>query len=138
MLNFILQALVSAFKSHQALTLENAALRHQINVLQRNCTRPALKWRDRAFWDVLSSIWPNWRNALYIVQPETVVRWHRLGFRFYWRWRAVTGSMGARITREVRELIGICRQPIPYGCTRIHGELLKLGIDVASRLSPGT
>ncbi len=87
-LNLILRSLVSAFNSSESLILENAALRHQIAVLQRNCSRPALRWRDRAFWDILCSIWPGWRNALYIVQPDTVVRWHRQGFRFYWRWKS--------------------------------------------------
>jgi hypothetical protein len=58
------------------------ALRHQIDVLQGNSGRPFLRWLDRAFWDVLCSIWPNWRKSFYIVQPETVVRWHRQEFSF--------------------------------------------------------
>ena len=87
MLNVILRLLLR-FKSRQALILENIALRHQIEVLQRNSGRPRLFWRDRAFWDVLSCIWPDWRKTLYIVQPETVVRWHRKGFRYYWRWKS--------------------------------------------------
>ena len=62
------------FKSRQSLILENAALRHQIEVLQRNSGRPHLRWRDRAFWDLLSCVWPGWRKSLYIVQPDTVIR----------------------------------------------------------------
>ena len=74
MLKVILQALVSALRSRETLIAENLALRHQIEVLKRNSTRPELRWRDRALWDVLSMIWSGWRDALYIVQPDTVVR----------------------------------------------------------------
>ena len=70
-----LQALFSGLKSHWSLVAENLALRHQIEVLQRKCSgKSSLKWRDRAFWDVFSCLWPGWRDVLYIVQPETVIR----------------------------------------------------------------
>jgi len=106
MLNLILRLLVSAFRTRQALILENAALRHQIEVLQRNTARPTLHWSDRAFWDVLSCIWTDWRRSLYIVQPETVVRWHKQGFRFYWRWKSRYRWPGRpKVSREVRGLI---------------------------------
>jgi putative transposase len=85
MLKTFLSVLLSAFRSRQALVLENVALRHQLEVLQRNSTRPVLKWRDRAFWDILAGIWPEWGKALYIVKPDTVIKWHRRGFRYYWR-----------------------------------------------------
>jgi len=81
MLNLTLRLLFSVFRNRQALVLENATLRLQIEVLQRNSNRPRLLWRDRAFWDLLSCVWPDWRRSLYIVQPETVFRWHRKGFR---------------------------------------------------------
>ena len=133
MLKFALQILFSAFKSRESLILENTALRHQIEVLQRNCTRPALKWRDRAFWDILSCIWPDWRKFIYIVQPETVVSWHRCGFRYYWRWKSRYRWPGRpKVSREVRELIRQMSQANPlWGAPRIHGELLKLGIEVS-------
>ncbi len=102
MINFILRFLSSGFKSRQALVLENVALRHQIEVLQRNSGRPDLRWRDRAFWDILTSIWPDWSKALYIVQPEAVLRWHRQGFRYYWRWKSRYRWPGRpRVSREV-------------------------------------
>ena len=128
-----LQILRSAFKSRESLILENAALRHQISVLQRNCSRPTLRWRDRAFWDVLSCLWPNWRRSLFIVQPRTVVNWHRKGFRFYWRWKSRYRWPGRpRLSREVRELIRQMSTANPlWGALRIHGELLKLGIGVS-------
>jgi len=106
MLNLIFRLLLSAFRSRQALILENAALRHQIEVLQRTSHPPLLKWRDRAFWDVLSCLWPDWRKSLYIVQPETVIRWHRQGFRYYWRWKSRYRLPGRpRVSREVRDCV---------------------------------
>jgi len=133
MLNLILRALLSAFISRESLILENAALRHQVEVLQRNCSRPVLRWRDRAFWDVLSCLWPNWRRALYIVQPETVVSWHRQGFRLYWRWKSRYRWPGRpRVSQEVRDLIRRMSTANPlWGAPRIHGELQKLGIEVS-------
>jgi len=73
MLNLILRTLFSAKKSRQALILENIALRNQIEILQRTSGRPTLRWRDRAFWDILSCLWPDWRRSMYIAQPETVM-----------------------------------------------------------------
>jgi putative transposase len=121
------------FRSRKALALENAALRHQIEVLQRNCSRPTLRWRDRAFWDILSCVWPDWRRSVYIIQPDTVLRWHRQGFRFYWRWKSRYRWPGRpKATREVRELIRQMSTANPlWGAPRIHGELLKLGIEVS-------
>lgn len=133
MLKLALQALLSGLKSRQALVAENLVLRHQIEVLQRNCSRPALRWRDRAFWDVLSCLWPDWRRSLFIVQPETVVSWHRKGFRFYWRWKSRYRWPGRpRVPREVRDLIRQMSTANPlWGAPRIHGELIKLGIEVS-------
>jgi len=133
MLNVLLSLLLSAFRSRHALALENAALRHQIEVLQRNCSRPGLKWRDRAFWDLLSCLWPDWRKTLYIVQPETVIRWHRQGFRYYWRWKSRVRWPGRpRTPREVRDLIRQMSRDNPlWGAPRIHGELCKLGIVIS-------
>ena len=68
-LELILRTFLSAFRSRQSLLLENAALRHQIEVLRRITHHPRLRWRDRAFWDLLSCFWPDWRKSLYIVQP---------------------------------------------------------------------
>ena len=133
MLKLVLQTLLLAFKSHQTLAAENLALRHQIEVLQRNSTRPALRWRDRALWDILSVVWPDWRRSLYIVQPETVIRWHRRGFRYYWRWKSRYRWPGRpKVPREVRDLIRQMSTANPlWGAPRIHGELLKLGIDIS-------
>jgi transposase InsO family protein len=133
MLKTILRTMFSMLKSRETLILENAALRHQIEVLQRNSTRPALRWRDRAFWDILSCLWPDWRRSLFIVQPDTVVKWHRQGFRFYWRWLSRPRWRGRpKVSPAVRKLIREMSLANPlWGAPRIHGELLKLGIEVS-------
>ena len=78
----------SALKSRRGLTLENVALRHQLMVLQRQRGNPRLKDRDRLFWIWLRRVWPGWSRTLHLVQPATVVNWHRNGFRAFWRWRS--------------------------------------------------
>jgi hypothetical protein len=116
-----------------ALIAENLALRQQLAVLHRNASRPRLQSRDRIFWVWLSRLWIGWRSALVIVQPDTVVRWHRQGFRLHWRWisRRRRGGRPA-IPREIRDLIRRMADANPlWGVPRIHGELLKLGIDVS-------
>jgi len=131
MLKLILHLLVSIFRSRQSLALENLALRHQLHVLQRSRSRIRLKRRDRLVWVVLSRIWADWRRPLTIVQPETVVRWHRQGFRLYWRWKS-RGRGRARASPEIRHLVRRMALENPlWGAPRIHGEMLKLGLEVA-------
>ncbi len=92
----VLRALVV---NRARLAAENAALHHQLAVLQRARRRPKLHRRDRIFWVWLSKLWSGWRDALVIVQPETVVKWHRQGFKLYWRWKSTgrgpLGGLGA-------------------------------------------
>jgi len=109
------------------LTAENLALRHQLIVLKRNQNRPQLTERDRVFWKVLSTIWPSWRDSLVIVQPETVIRWHRRAFSFYWRHKSGGGKPGRpRLDAEVKSLVLKLSSANPlWGAPRIHGELLK-------------
>ncbi len=116
-----------------ALVAENLALRQQLAVMQRAVPRPKLRRRDRIFWVWLSSLWTGWRSALIIVQPNTVVRWHRQGFRLYWRWKSRRRGDGRpAIPRDVRDLIRRMAQANPlWGAPRIHGELLKLGIELS-------
>ena len=125
--------LSSIFRSRAALELENLALRHQIGILQRSPRkRPKLTPWDRLLWVWVSRIWSDWRSALAIVQPETVVAWHRAGFRLFWTWKVRRGQRGRPlIPREVRDLIRkMCRENPGWGAPRIHGELLKLGLDI--------
>jgi len=129
----LLATLSSIVRSRAALELENLALRHQIGVLQRSARkRPKLTPVDRLLWAWLSHIWWDWRSALAIVKPETVVAWHRAGFRRFWTWKVRHGRPGRPlISREVRGLIRrMCRENPLWGAPRIHGELLKLGIDI--------
>lgn len=121
------------------LTAENLALRHQLIVLKRNHNRPQLKERDRVFWKVLSNIWPRWRDSLVIVQPETVIRWHRRAFRFYWRHKSGGGKPGRpRMDVEVKSMVLKLSAANPLlGAPRIRGELLKLGIEISERSVSG-
>ena len=116
-----------------ALGLENLALRHQIAVLRRSAAkRLKLTSADRLLWICLSRLWHDWRSALAIVKPETVLAWHHAGFRLFWTWKVRHGQPGRPvISREVRGLIRkMCRENPWWGAPRIHGELLKLGIDI--------
>ena len=120
--------------SRRDLLLENLVLRQQLVTLQRGNGRPKLSHLDRLFWVAVRRLWSKWKQALVIVNPETVVRWHRTGFRLYWSW--LSGHQKAfgrkRISKEVRDLIFRMAAENPtWGAPRIHGELLKLGFDVS-------
>ncbi|MCH8805946.1 MAG: transposase [Planctomycetes bacterium] len=116
-----------------ALAAENLALRQQLAVLQVSAKRPRLRKRDRIFWVWLSRFWADWRSCLVIVRPETVVRWHRTGFRLYWRWKSQKHRPGRpKIAAEIRQLIRRMAQENPtWGAPRIQSELALLGHDVA-------
>ena len=131
MFKLILRLLGSVLRSRQSLALENVALHHQLYVLQRPRSRIRLRKRDRLFWVVLSRIWRDWRNPLTIVQPETVVRWHRQSFCLFWRWKSRHRGR-PRTSPEIRDLVRRMAHENPlWGAPRIHGEMLKLGLDVA-------
>jgi putative transposase len=92
--------------SRVKLSLELLALRHQLVVLRRTVQRPQIQNRDRRFWIVVSRIWKDWRQALIIVKPETVIKWHRQGFRMYWRWKSRSSRVGRpKLDKEIRDLI---------------------------------
>ncbi len=135
MLKLLVSLVGLLFRSHTGLLAENMALRHQLSVLQRTARRPRLKTRDRVFWVWLSRIWPQWRSALLIVRPETVIKWHRQGFRLYWRCKSRAGKPGRpRVDPEIRELIRRMSRENPlWGAPRIRSELRLLGIDRAQR-----
>jgi putative transposase len=123
------------FGGHRQLALENLALRHQLAVYKRTVTRPLLRRSDRLFWVGLARVWTRWRQALVIVTPDTVLRWQRRRFREYWI--KLSGcSTGGRPTvdTEIKALITrMATANLLWGAPRIHGELLKLGLDVAER-----
>src|SRR5713226_591700 len=130
----LLFALRGCFRTRAALQGEILALRHQLLVLQRSNRRrrPSLSTTDRLVWVWLSRLWADWRSALLIVKPETVIAWHRKGFHLYWRWKSRNRDGRPSITPEVRNLIRRMSLANPrWGAPRIHGELLKLGIEVS-------
>src|ERR1019366_2126455 len=131
-LHILPAAASAAFRSRATLHLENLALRHQLGVLRRSVKRPRLTSADRLLWAWLCGVWSDWRSALVIVNPETVIGWHRKGFRLYWTWKGRHGGPGRPpISQEVRKLIRTMSRENPlWGAPRIHGELLKFGIDI--------
>jgi putative transposase len=128
--------LARLFRTRRALLCENLVLRQQLVVLKRRLPRPHLALLDKAFWVAVPRLWPNWKQALVVVTPETVVRWHRTGFRLYWKLISkVRRPIGRRPTpKEVRELIfRMVRENPTWGAPRVHGELLMLGFDLSER-----
>jgi transposase InsO family protein len=121
----------SSLKPQRELALENLALRQQLAILRRKTTRPKLTKTDRVFWLALCGLWPEWQRALILVKPETVIGWHRKGFKLYWTWKSRSRGGRRPIDAEIRTLIHrIARENPTWGAPRIHGELLKLGFKV--------
>ena len=133
MISSFVRALISTFKARRELALENVALRQQLAVLRRSVKRPRLSKVDRVFWVLLRRIWTDWESVLVIVKPETVVRWHRCGFRRYWTWKSRRRRPGRPgVAPEIRELIRNMSRANPlWGAPRVHGELAKLGISIS-------
>src|ERR1700751_661676 len=133
LLCFVLAVLASPFKSKLRLEAENAVLRHQLNVVRgRLHVRVRLTNHDRWFFFRLFRWVPSILQVLTIIRPETLVRWHRAGFRSYWRWKSRLQGGRPQIDTELRALIRRMSVENPLWCApRIHGELLKLGFEVA-------
>jgi putative transposase len=130
----ILAAIRVSFRSRGDIAIEVLAIRQQIAVLKRRRPRPTLNSLDRLFWTTLRRFWSRWTDVLVIVRPETVIGWHRAGFRLYWRWRSRPRSGRPKITAEIRLLIRrLAEENAGWGAPRIHGELLKLGFVVSER-----
>jgi putative transposase len=135
-LSAFLDTALRAFQTRSTLLLENLVLRQQLGVLKRRHPRPQLSATEKLFWVLLRRFWSRWKQALVVVSPETVVRWHRAGFALYWR--AISRARRAFgrkcISKEIRDLIFrmVAENPT-WGAPRIHGELLMLGFDVSER-----
>ena len=121
------------FKSRSRLEAENVFLRYQLTLaLRRKPPRMRLRGTDRALLVWMVRLWPSLLDAVHVVQPETILRWHRAGVRAFWRWRSRNRAGRPRIDRELRELIRrMSMENTLWGASRIHGELLKLGYEVA-------
>jgi transposase InsO family protein len=131
-LKLIWWGLTGLFRSQASLEAEILVLRHQLNVLRRrSLKRPTFSNLDRLIFAGLYAVAPRILSALAIVEPQTVVRWHRAGFRLFWRWKSQSRSGRPRIPLEIRRLIREMSLANPlWGAPRIHGELLKLGINI--------
>ena len=121
------------FKSPHRLEVENLFLRHQLSIaLRRAPHRVHLRGCDRALLVWLTWLWPSLLGLSRVVQPETILRWHRAGFRAYWRWKSRGQPGRPKVSRELRELVRRMNKDNPlWGAPRIHGELLKLGFTIA-------
>jgi len=130
-----LRAIALICRGHRAVALENLALRQQLAALTRTRKRPQLRTRDRLFWIVLAKSWRHWRRALVFVQPDTVVRWHREWLRRRWTARSRQKRPGRPTTEaSIRKLVEKMEAANPlWGAPRIHGELMKLGVDISER-----
>ena len=121
------------------LTAENLILRQQILILKRGQKRPQIKKRDRLFWVATSRVWSGWRDALIIVKPDMVVRWHRKGFKLYWRRKCKSGKRGRPLLdTAVKAFVFKMADANPtWRAPKIYGELLMLGIDISERSVSG-
>src|SRR5256712_8714435 len=131
-LGILIGTLRSTLRTHRELALENLALRQQLAVWKARQPRPRLTAVDRIFWVVLSRFWKSWGNSVELVRPETVVGWHRQGFRRYWAWKSRRRRGRPAIRAELRDMIRRISRANPlWGAPRIHGELLKVGLTVS-------
>ena len=132
MLHLLGTVVANLFKSRRRLELENVFLRHQLNIALRRAPQRQLRGSDRALLVWMTWLWPSLLGLSRIVQPDTILRWHRAGFRTYWRWKSRGRPGRPRVVREVRERIRRMSTENPlWGAPRIHGELLKLGFQIA-------
>ena len=130
----ILGTLTDLARSKSELVAENALLRQQLIILRRQVNRPACTKTDRMLLVLLAKMARNWKQALFIVQPETLLRWHRHGFKLYWKHKSSASSAKPKISAEIISLIKeMVRDNRLWGAERIRGELLKLGIRVCKR-----
>ena len=132
-LHLLMTFAADLFRSRRHLEVENLFLRHQLNIaLRRAPRRLRLRGSDRAVLVWLTRLWPSLIRLTRVVQPDTILRWHRSGFRAYWRWKSRGQPGRPGVSRELRELIQQMSKDNPlWGAPRIHGELLKLGFELA-------
>jgi hypothetical protein len=131
--HLLAMAIINPFRSRRRVEIENLFLRHQLNIaLRRAPPRLRLRTGDRTLLVLMTWLWPSLIGLSRVVQPDTILRWHRAGFRALWRWKSRGRPGRPKIDRELRELIRRMSQENPlWGAPRIHGELLKLGFEVA-------
>jgi hypothetical protein len=131
--HLLVMFVVNPFRSRRRVEIENLFLRHQLNIAVRRAPhRLGLRTSDRTLLILMTWLWPSLIGLSRVVRPETILRWHRAGFRTYWRWKSRSRPGRPKIERELRELIRRMSEENPlWGAPHIHGELLKLGFEVA-------
>ncbi|MCP3871767.1 MAG: transposase [Desulfobacteraceae bacterium] len=130
---FTFLIMILMFKLNSRLAIENLALRQQLVVLKQSVRRPKIRKKDRFFWVILSRLWSGWENVLMFVQPETVIRWRKKGFKLYWKFKSQKPgrpSIDIKIQKIVKKMIK--ENPL-WGAPLLHGELIKLGIEISER-----
>jgi len=132
-LHLLVMFVPDIFKSRRRLEAENLFLRHQLNIALRQAPpRLRLRGSDRALLVWMTRLWPSLIGAAQVVQPETILRWHRAGWKALWRWKSQKRAGRPKIDRGLRDLIQrISKENPQWGASRIHGELLMLGFEVA-------
>jgi len=137
LLGLLFGVILRLFHTHRSLLLENLVLRQQLAVLKRKHPKPRFNLFDKLFWVAARRFWSSWKEALFLLMPETITRWHQAGFRLYWTLLCKVGKRvggGKRISHQVRDLIFQMVMENPtWGAPRIHGELLKLGFKLSER-----
>ena len=132
MLKSLLLLLRRSIKTRTQLILENIFLAKQLEIYQRTDPKLKIKRTDRMFFSLIMDLLSNWKERLFIVKPETVIKWHRTAFKFYWRWKSKPKGGRPSISRELISLIKQMVNDNPLrGSPRIHGELKKLGFDIS-------
>jgi hypothetical protein len=132
LIHLFLALIFGRLKSRRRLEIENLYLRHQLNIAMRRSRQIRLHGTDRLLLVWMTRFWPDLLGVSRIVRPDTILRWHRAGFRAYWRWKSGGQPGPPKISGELRELIRqMSRENRLWGAPRIHGELLKLGFEVA-------
>ena len=126
----LLRSALALFRIRNEQAIVELVLRQQLAVYSQTHRKPRLRPLDRAFWVALRGFWPPWREALVIVRPDTVIRWHRKGFRLYWRWISKRGPGRPRLSAELQELIHRFAVENAWGARKIQAELEKLGFKV--------
>lgn len=130
-LSFIKFLLSIFFRDHSTIIAENMALKHQITVLQRSVRKPKIRKKDRILWVLLSKLWNGWKKSLFIVQPETVIKWHRQGFKLYWKIKSKHKIGRPSISYKIIVLIHqMSKENSTWGAPHIRSELLLLGYDI--------
>ena len=135
MLKSLLLFFLKSFKTKTQLKLENIFLAKQLEIYQRTDPKLKISRINRMFFSLMMDWLSNWKERIFIVKPDTVIKWHRTAFRFFWRWKSKPKGGRPKVNWEVINLIRqMARENSEWGAPRIHGELLKLGFNICESI----